>query len=210
MGRFCLRGVIDMPRIVEAGFHIGGPSEGLSVSASVVSFEVTTVPPLLIQAVVTSYDKVPDGSLVVTLEPVWRTIQTALAKDPDLLRSLDPRQWEELVAASYDRAGFDEVILTPRSGDFGRDVIAIRKGWGAVRIIDQVKALSPDRHVTANDVRALIGVMASDPQATKGIVTTTASFAPRIEEDPLIARHIPYRLELVNGATLFERFKNLK
>lgn len=199
-----------MPKIVESEFHIDGLSEGFIVGASILSGELISVQPLVIQAVVTSHGDVPGGSLVVTLEPAWRAIQAALAKDPDLLRSLTPRQWEELVAASYDRAGFDEVILTPRSGDFGRDVIAIRKGWGSVRIIDQVKALAPDRHVTANDVRALIGVMASDHQATKGIVTTTASFAPRIEEDPFIAPHVPYRLELVNGATLFERLKNLE
>ncbi|GKS93195.1 restriction endonuclease [Acidovorax sp. SUPP2825] len=200
-----------MSRIVEAEFHSYALSEDAILSDSLVlSGELTTVESLLLQAVVTHHDKVLDGNVVLTLEPAWLAIQAALAKDPDLLRSLTPRQWEELVAASYDKAGYDEVILTPRSADLGRDVIAIKKGWGSVRIIDQVKALSPDRHVTANDVRALIGVMCSDHQATKGVVTTTASFAPRIAEDPMIAPHMPYRLELVDGATLFDRLKSLK
>jgi len=198
-----------MPRTVDMELR-ATLGHGWVMNASLISGELMAIPALVIQAVVTSNSDVPDGNLVVTLEPAWQAIQKALAKDPDLLRSLTPRQWEELVAASYDRAGFDEVILTPRSGDFGRDVIAIKKGWGSIRIIDQVKALSPDRHVTANDVRALIGVMASDPQATKGSVTTTASFAPRIEQGPFIAPHLPYRLELVNGATLFDRLKSLK
>jgi hypothetical protein len=35
------------------------------------------------------------------------------------------------------------VTLTPRSGDHGRDVIAIKKALGFVRIIDQVKAYKP-------------------------------------------------------------------
>ena len=52
-------------------------------------------------------------------------------------------KWEELIAAAFDRSGYDEVILTPRSGDHGRDVIAIKKGIGTVRIIDSVKAYKP-------------------------------------------------------------------
>jgi len=47
--------------------------------------------------------------------------------------------WEEIIAGAYKKAGFDEVTLTPRSGDLGRDVIAIKKGLGSVRVIDQVK-----------------------------------------------------------------------
>jgi hypothetical protein len=39
------------------------------------------------------------------------------------------------------KAGFEEVILTPRSGDHGRDVIATKKALGTIRVIDQVKGL---------------------------------------------------------------------
>lgn len=166
-------------------------------------------PPLLIQAVVESTAKSADGDLILTLEPAWNAILAALAKDPELLHCLTPRLWEELVAASYVKAGYDEVILTPRSGDFGRDVIAVRKGWGSVRIIDQVKAFSPGHLVTAHDVRALLGVLLSDQNATKGVVTTTSAFAPRIADDPFIAPHMPFRLELVDGHALHERLKSL-
>lgn len=180
---------------------------GGSVGVPLATYE--DVPPLLLQAVVESTAKSADGDLILTLEPAWNAILKALAKDPELLRGLTPRQWEELVAASYDKAGFDEVILTPRSGDYGRDVIAVRKGWGSVRIIDQVKAFTPGRLVKADDVRALIGVLMTDRNATKGVVTTTSSFAPRIADDPSIAPHMPYRLELVNGEELFGRLKSL-
>ena len=117
-------------------------------------------------------------------------------------------KWEEIVAGAYKKAGFDEVILTPRSGDLGRDVIAIKKGIGEVRIIDQVKAYKPGHLVTANDVRALIGVLPFDG-ASKGFLTTTSDFAPRIKEDPLITPYIPWRLELINGPTLIKRLKDL-
>ena len=52
--------------------------------------------------------------------------------------------------------------LTPRSGDYGRDVIATSKTKlvGVVRIIDQVKRYTPPNEVTANDVRAMLGVLA--------------------------------------------------
>jgi hypothetical protein len=45
-------------------------------------------------------------------------------------------------------------------GDFGRDVLAVKRGLGIVRVIDQVKAYGPSHLVTADDVRALLGVTA--------------------------------------------------
>lgn len=198
-----------MPReTIYSSVTIAGRA-GVSVFAEATVRPKVVQPPLLIQAIVEQTSQANDGDVVLTLEPAWEAILAALAKDPELLRSLTPRQWEELVAASYDKAGFDEVILTPRSGDYGRDVIAVRKGWGSVRIIDQVKAYSPGHLVTANDVRALIGVLMTDQNATKGVVTTTSAFAPRIADDPSIAPHMPYRLELVNGQELFGRLKSL-
>lgn len=165
--------------------------------------------PIIIQAIVSREIETNDGFLITALEPAWRQIVDALTKNPNVLTELTPLQWEELIAASYDRAGFDEVILTPRSGDYGRDVIAVRKGWGSVRIIDQVKAYKQGHLVTANDVRALLGVLQADRNATKGIVTTTSSFAPGISTDPFIAPFIPYRLELVNGEELKQRLIQL-
>ena len=162
-------------------------------------------PSVLVQYLVEPVGAALDGSYIKIVQPAWEALYSALSKDPDALFKLDSRQLEELVAASYDQAGFDEVILTPRSGDYGRDVIASRRGWGSVRIIDQVKAFSRDHLVSANDVRALLGVLQSDRGATKGIVTTTSNFAPRISNDPFIAPFIPYRLELVNGDELRKR-----
>jgi restriction system protein len=113
------------------------------------------------------------------------------------------------VAASYERAGFDEVILTPRSGDFGRDVIATKRGFCSIRVIDQVKAYKPGHLVTANDVRALIGVLSTDLNASKGVMTTTSAFAPRIREDPSILPLVPHRLELIDGEALYKRLNSL-
>jgi restriction system protein len=143
--------------------------------------------PILVQALIIRESKVDDGFIIRALEPAWAQIAALVARETDALFRLSPEQLEEIVAASYDKAGYDEVILTPRSGDLGRDVIATRKGWGSVRIVDQVKCYKPGHLVDANDVRALLGVLHSDQSASKGIVTTSSSFAPRIESDPLIA-----------------------
>jgi restriction system protein len=62
--------------------------------------------------------------------------------------------------------------------------------------------------VTADDVRALMGVLQIDG-ASKGFVTTTSDFAPKLKIDPLIAPLIPSRLELVNGTMLLQRLQEL-
>jgi restriction system protein len=109
-----------------------------------------------------------------------------------------------MIAAAFDQDGYDEVTLTPRSGDHGRDVIAIKKGIGCIRIINSVKAYAPGNLVRPDDVRALAGVLHGDQKASKGMITTTSDFAPSIETDPYLAPLMPYRLELMNGVRLRE------
>src|SRR5262249_24070587 len=84
-----------------------------------------------------------DGRLVAGVSVAWFEIIAQLAKDPNFLFQIPPRKLEELIAGAYERAGFTEVILTPRSGDLGRDVIASKPGFYSIRIIDQVKAYRP-------------------------------------------------------------------
>lgn len=161
--------------------------------------------PILLHALVEPIGKVDEGSIIQVIRPAWLALLAELAKDPHALRRLTPRQIEELVAASYEQAGFDEVILTPRSGDLGRDVIATRRDFCTVRIIDQVKHYAPHHRVSADDVRALLGVLLSDERATKGFVTTTSTFAPGVSSDKFISKYVPSRLELVDGKALLGR-----
>ena len=64
-----------------------------------------------------------------------------------------------------------------------------------MRFLEQVKAYRPGLVVTAEEVRAMIGVLTLEPNVSKGLVTTTSTFAPGILQDPDIARLMPYRLE---------------
>jgi len=132
----------------------------------------------------------------------WRAIVERLAKDWSQAFQISARAWEEMIAAAFDQDGYDEVILTPRSGDHGRDVIAIKRGVGCIRIIDSVKAYKPSHLVGHDDVRALAGVLHGDLKASKGIVTTTSDFAPGIATDPYLTPLMPFRLELMNGERL--------
>lgn len=129
-----------------------------------------------------------EGRIIEAVAPAWSEIAKLIAADPSVMYRIAPRKWEELIAGWYKAHGFDEVILTPASGDPGRDVIAVKRGVLSVRIIDQVKAERPGHLVPANAVRALLGVLGSDRGATKGLVTTASDFAPMIKTDELSTR----------------------
>ncbi len=162
---------------------------------------VPDIPPLLLQAVLEFGDRTNEGRLVRAVALPWFEIVHLMLQDPWMIYEIDPFKWEEIVAGAWEREGFD-VILTPRNGDKGRDVIATLPGVGRVRLIDQVKRYGPKHRVTAHDVRAMIGTLTLDPHATKGLITTTSEFAPGIAKDPDIQRLIPQRLELKPRAPL--------
>jgi restriction system protein len=163
---------------------------------------------LLTQAVIVPGQKTHEGALIESVTSFWADLVRLFQQQPEMMYKIDPFKLEELVAGMYEKRGY-QVTLTPRSGDRGRDVIAVWPGFGTVRLIESVKRYGPGHRVPANDVRALAGVLMMDPRASKGIVTTTSEFAPRIEDDPLIKPFLPYRIELVNGTELLKRLSDL-
>jgi restriction system protein len=153
-------------------------------------------PAVVLKALLSFGDRTSEGVLVRAVAEPWFRILELIQRDPEAIYRIEPRSWEEIIAGAYDEAGFDEVTLTPRSGDLGRDVIAIKRGVGSIRIFDQVKAYRPGHVVTAEEVRAMIGVITVDQNVSKGVITTTSEFAPKVRDDPSIKPLIPYRLEL--------------
>ena len=166
-------------------------------------------PAVLLQALFEPGQRTDDGILIEAVGPAWFEIVRILNEDPDLVYQLPHHKWEEMIAASYEVAGFDDVTLTPRSGDKGRDVIAVKRGLFTIRIIDQVKAYKPGHLVTADEVRALMGVLGSERGVSKGILTTTSDFAPKLLDDDLIRPLVPDRLQLFNGDELLDRLKRI-
>ena len=190
--------------------HMSVSVSGAFHATSSLSGKVTVVSSaaLLLQTLIVPGSAASEGRLIEAVTIPWFEIIYHIKDNPTVAYQISPERWEEIIAGAYKQAGFDEVILTPRSGDLGRDVIATKKGIGHVRIIDQVKAYKPGHLVKANDVRALMGVLQGDG-ASKGFLTTTSDFAPKIKDDPLITPFIPARLELINGSLLFKRLDEL-
>jgi len=192
-------------------------SEGLSVADSG-DVQIPTVPKpeaqtpaiilypdVLLQAEVVVFgDRTAEGQIIAGVAVAWGEIITQLVRDPEFLFKIGWRQLEEIIAGAYEREGWPEVVLTPRRGDRGRDVVATRPGVGSIRIVDQVKAYKPGRRVTAEQVRSMVGVLRLEGNVSKGIVTTTGKFAPGIEKDARFAGLMPYRLELKNGQQLLQ------
>jgi len=167
------------------------------IAALFAASQKESLPGILLAAeVVESKDCQEPGRLITAISAPWFKIVDLIRTDPDAIYKIDPFKWEEIIAGAYEAAGFDEVILTPRSGDLGRDVIATMHGYGRIRIFDQVKAYKPGHRVPAHDVRALLGVINGGQNVSKGVITTTSTFAPGVEKDPYLAPYMPYRLEL--------------
>jgi restriction system protein len=164
-----------------------------------------SIPPFSFGAIIRVEGNHPDGQIVRIIDPLYKELVRAIERDSSLIYDLSPRTWEEIIAASYEKAGFDEVILTPRSGDLGRDVIAIKRGFGSVRFVEQIKSYKEQHIVKADEVRALLGVLQADQNASKAVFSTTSHFAPRIGGDKLIKPFLPHRLELVDREALLKR-----
>lgn len=180
----------------------------IGIESAPAKAKIIDAPRVVVKSVILFGDTTNEGKLIEAVTIPWFEIIEILRKDPNAAFEIPANTWEEIIAGAYKKAGFDDVILTPRSGDYGRDVIAVKKGLGTIRIIDQVKAYKPGHLVDANDVRALVGVLHGDG-ASKAFLTTTSDFAPRLPIDPLITPFMPSRLELINGQKLLKRLIEL-
>ena len=156
---------------------------------------------LLQTALVDLGPKTSQGQIVQAVTVPWLQIAREIERNPKFLFEFpqDPRRFEEFIAGAYEQDGW-QVELTPASGDLGRDVIATKLGHMAIRVLDQCKAFSPGRVVEAHDVRAMAGVLLTDRNVSKCVVTTTSTFAPGVakEFDGLM----PYRVDLRDGEAL--------
>jgi restriction system protein len=182
-----------LAQIVGTAFEV---NEALTLRDEASAVVLRPLPAITLDAVLTIQGGTPDGTLIQAVGAPWLRILDMIERDPEEVYRIDSRQWEEIIAGAYKAAGFDEVVLTPRSGDLGRDVIATRRGMFSVRIIDQVKAYGPGRLVTADDVRSVHGVLAADVGVSKAVISTTSEFAPRLKDDRLLAPLFPHRIEL--------------
>jgi restriction endonuclease Mrr len=98
-----------------------------------------------------------------------------LAKRPELMRTLDPRKFEQLIAELLRDKGY-EVQLTPPSKDGGRDIIAIKRDdIGSALTLVECKRYAADNKVGVDVVRGLYGTVTAE-NATAGLIATTSYF----------------------------------
>jgi restriction system protein len=106
---------------------------------------------------------------------VTSRIYDFVASDPELLRALSPREFEEVVAEHFRRRGYD-VELTAQSRDGGKDIYAAcHNEFGSLLYVVECKAYDPSNLVGVGLVRQLYGV-AQHARATAGILATTSYF----------------------------------
>jgi hypothetical protein len=99
-------------------------------------------------------------------------------RQPEAMLAMDPRAFEAFVATLIDRLGFDDVVLTPRVGDEGRDVLATKRVHGlSILFAFECKRFSPGNPVGVAIARALLGtIVHGRTRANKGVLVTTSRF----------------------------------
>jgi restriction system protein len=110
--------------------------------------------------------------------------------NPELMTSMPPRRFEELVAAIFRNNGF-YVELTPESRDNGVDIIAVERSaltGESVHLIE-CKRYAPDRPVGIGVVQRLLGVV-THMRATKGVIVTTSHFTSPARSLASNSRHV--------------------
>lgn len=126
----------------------------------------------------TAYDLVlPRGGLILRadLSEINDELIGYLAKHPEKMHDMDPRKFEELVAAIFRAKGYD-VVLTPATRDGGFDMRAFHKtDVGFFLTLIECKRYLPENRVPVSVVRGLYGVT-DDERATSGLIVTTSSF----------------------------------
>lgn len=183
-----------------SGFGRLGASNARQMAIQSLS-NATNIASITVNSLIIPDRPTTEGVLIKSHTALWVEIAQRLGEDWNLAFQLGDRQWEEMLAGALSKEGY-EVTLTPRSGDHGRDVIAVKHGFGCLRILGSMKAYAPNRLVDRAHVHEMLGVLNTEASVSKGIIATTSDFAPRLEESPGIKQVLPYRLELINGAGL--------
>jgi len=149
---------------------------------------------------------IPSESELFTAEQfefVDRKFAEQIVKNPELLFSIEPRFFEELIASIYADLDY-EVILTKRTRDDGRDIIALgRKDFLSLKLIIECKRYARHKKVSVTQVRGLFGVL-SDEHATKALLATTSGFTKPARE---FAKRNVWQLDLIDHSDLLQMIR---
>ncbi|MBW4665708.1 MAG: restriction endonuclease [Chroococcus sp. CMT-3BRIN-NPC107] len=124
----------------------------------------------------------------------------------EVLMSLPPSGFERLCQRLLRESGFEQVIVTGRSGDGGIDGQGILQinPFVSFKVLFQCKRYSGT--VSVSQVRDFRGAMMG--RADKGIILTTGTFTSDSQKEAVRDGVPP--IELVNGEKLLDMFENLE
>jgi hypothetical protein len=147
-----------------------------------------------------SIEKGESKVLRVDLEEINEELIGHLYKHPEMMRELDPRKFEVLIAELLRDKGYD-VTLTPRSKDGGRDILAIKRDdIGTALTLVECRRYTEGKPVGVGVVRGLFGVV-SEEQASRGLIATTSNFTKGAKA---FRDKVPYRLGFADFTVLSE------
>ena len=92
-----------------------------AVTESPDTIAIKTFASVLLRAIVERGAKTSEGELITLVAPAWFEILRRIETDPAEIFQIPWRAWEEIIAGAYKQSGFDQVTLTPRTGDGGQD-----------------------------------------------------------------------------------------
>lgn len=128
------------------------------------------------------YEYQTDSALIespefqISIATLSETIALELQKNPEAIRNLTPRQFEELVAELMEKSGY-EVELTQKARDGGVDIYAVKKdAFGKFLTIVDCKKYRADRTIGIEFVRQMVGTMQIE-DASHAMVASTSSFS---------------------------------
>lgn len=111
------------------------------------------------------------------------------ARHPEMLFSVPPRKFEELVASIFKNNGF-QVELTPQTRDGGVDIIAVRHDriTGDTLHLIECKRYLPHNKVGIGVVQRMMGVVEMH-RATQGLIVTTSDFSREARQCADTSKH---------------------
>jgi restriction system protein len=124
---------------------------------------------------------IPKKQIITTAQPIIisanHKLIESLKKQPVNLRSISPREFEELLADLLRDMGWD-VELTKQTRDGGSDILAyLNTEVGRLLCLVEAKHYREDRKIGVELVRTLYGTLC-DAQANSAMLVTSSSFSP--------------------------------
>jgi HJR/Mrr/RecB family endonuclease/CheY-like chemotaxis protein len=145
-----------------------------------------------------------DPTIQERVESVKEELITRFARNPEEMRLLDPRKFEEVVADILKDQGHT-VELTPPTRDGGRDiVVGIKTSIGNLLAIVECKRWSPPHKIGIDIVERFLFAIRDKYDANLGLIATTTYFTSGAQKT---ARSYEYILKLADFDKLHKMVK---